>query len=162
MFLKKIKVIKVKINDELGSSHSIYYKHHSLIKSTKNEDGNSINKRIIFVSNIPTYFNDQCLKNIFGSFGKIEKVQLESKPISNPFSNATEAENSRRSDYFMDKNVEVVGFKIGYILFSEVSSVEKAIKKYNADKERILCRGSSQREGLINTGIKSLLSLAYV
>jgi RNA recognition motif-containing protein len=160
-FTNQTKAIKVKVNEDLKSCHYLYYKQHNIAKSSGSE---SVNKKTLFVNNIPPYFTEQCIRNVFSCFGKIEQVCLTGKPTTAPFSQNSylDATNELIRIYFneeKDEDGSEFCFKIAYILFSQVESVEKAMKK-PAEKERILInKNNTPKEGLICTGMKSNINL---
>lgn len=136
-------VIKVKYDQQSKASHHLFYKKHKLGK----KDLSDLSSRTLFVSNIPPYCTEQGLKNVFGSFGKVERVLIHSKPTPNPF----EAfENIDKKSYFdFEDKEEANSFKVAYVVFTQEQSLEKSIKK-PTDKEKIL-----NKEQNISTGMKS-------
>jgi RNA recognition motif-containing protein len=113
----------------------------------------------LFVSGIPPYCNETGLRNVFGNFGKIEKIKFFTKPTSTPFSegNLINSANlnvngkEREKSYFENKNEnELECFKVAYILFAQEQSADKAMK-YSKEDTKIL----STKEHPIHVGFQS-------
>ncbi len=79
---------------------------------------------------------------MFSPFGRIEEIFLHQKPT-------TSIPNSTNKFFPSDKDV-IYGYKVGYIVFSDVRSVKEIIQlKTNEIQELIL-------EGEIHSGISSM------
>ncbi|RNA33210.1 ribosomal RNA-processing 7 -like protein [Brachionus plicatilis] len=140
--MEEYQTIKVKYDHGSQACHHLFYKKHKLGKS----DSNDLSSRTLFVSNIPPYYTEQGLKNVFGAFGKVERAQICSKPTPNPFESL---ENNNKKSYFDQEDKEEINcFKVAYVVFTQKQSLEKSLKK-PIDNERIL-----NKEDNISTGMK--------
>ena len=151
----------------MQSSHHIFYKQHKLKKSVETTSGtNDFNTRTLFATNIPPYFDEQGLRNVFSYFGKVDYALIYSKPTLNPFvklnSVASSSEKKKKSSYFsnateLNDNDKIIDetnpeFRVAYIIFNQVQSMEKALKKPLVDKERTLFNAKDTN---VKTGLKS-------
>lgn len=137
--MEDYQVIKVKLTESSQAQHHLFYKKHKTSKSGHDE----FNSRTLFVNNIPPYFSEQGLKNVFTAFGKVEHVFIYSKPTSNPFEKLNQNESK---SYFDETEKEEYGYKVAYVVFTTEQSLDKCVKK-PLDKERVL-------NVELNTGMK--------
>lgn len=99
------------------------------------------------MNNVPPYCAEQGLKNVFGTFGKVEHVIICSKPSANPF---IHLETNEHKSYFDQEHREESNcFKVAYVVFASEQSLEKSLKK-PTDKENILNKDKN-----VSTGMKS-------
>ena len=151
--MEEYQTIKVKVNQDSSASHHLFYKKHKLGKSEN--DSNNFGSKTLFVSNIPPYYTEQGIKNVFSAFGKVEHVFIHSKPTSTPFDKLMQSKEKK--NYFEeDENSEENGFKVAYVVFTSEQSSEKSIKK-PLDKERFLLNDLET----LNTGMKSKIKFFF-
>ena len=127
---------------------------------------NDFNTKTLFVTNIPPYFDEQGIRNVFNYFGKVDYALIYSQPTSNPFAKlnsvASSSDKKKKPSYFSDTlklNVNEfvsdetnVDFRVAYIVFNQTQSMEKALKKPLVDKERTLF---NSKDSNVKTGLKS-------
>ena len=113
-------------------------------------DASGFSSRTLFVNNVPPYCAEQALKNVFGTFGKVEHVIICSKPTANPF---IYLETNEHKSYFdQELREESNSFRVAYVVFANEQSLDKSLNK-PTDKEKILNKDQN-----ISTGMKSNLS----
>ncbi|CAF0778824.1 unnamed protein product [Brachionus calyciflorus] len=143
--MEDYQVIKVKFNEQSQACHHLFYKKNKIGKSETNE----FNSRTLFVNNIPPYYTEQGIKNVFSVFGRVDNVFIHSKPTSNPFIKQNEIHKKSYFEHDDENNDDEHGFKIAYVVFSQEQSVDKSLKK-PIDNERIL----TNTDTIISTGMK--------
>ena len=124
---------------------------------------NNNDKKILFVTNVPSYLNEQHVKSVFSCFGKINHIIFNLKPTKK---NLLQSQSSKSDKLYFKKvggggeeelnefvvDVSGSGFKHAYVLFDETISIEKAMeKKLNWDPKKCINLTSQ----ITNTGFKS-------
>ena len=152
-----LQVLKVKFSQESKSAHHLFYKKY---KPNRNDDldkqisTNSFEKnsdlaaRTLLVVGVPSYLNSQAVKNLFSCFGQIDHVLLYAEPNSLPFSSI---KNGKKPTSIFDVDESKLGcFKVAYIVYNQIGSVEKSLNKPVAE-ERI----ALTKQQPISVGFKS-------
>lgn len=152
--MNEYKVIKIKYNKETQSAHHIFYKKYkpnrsddlnNLVSSNVYETNSDRAAKTLFVTGLPSYMNVQAVKNVFNIFGQIEEVLLFREAQTLPFSALRQ---SKKVSYFSNDQ-SGLGFKVGYVVFGQATSVEKALNK-PSDEERSV----STKQNPISIGMK--------
>lgn len=86
--------------------------------------------RTLFVLNIPPYCSEGVVKELFSQFGSVESVDLRDHPGS------SQESGPRLSRFF--KPAQKQGFKVGYIVFQNSSSIAAA-KSHSHDVPLVVC-----------------------
>lgn len=109
-------VLPLKFSSNVKSSHYIYFKEHAVREQKEDKPSG----RTLFVLNIPPYATEESIKHAFKEAGEIVSVKFSKKPSS------TEIEDNNIDSYF-SSNISNC-FKIGYLVFSKVSDLDRAMK----------------------------------
>ncbi|XP_076310269.1 ribosomal RNA-processing protein 7 homolog A [Tachypleus tridentatus] len=135
--------IPVKFSEKSNSVNYLFCKDHRVREKheCKPQD------RTLFVANVPSYCDKECMKNVFRDCGIVEQVLFHKKPTAGP-----PAENT--SSFFI-KEQPIKGYKVAYIIFKKPSGLRNALNlvlnlKVSESEPRIL---SSQTHRL-PVGIK--------
>lgn len=131
-------MLSLKFKDDSPCCHSIYVKEHR-IRAEKNAKRPL--DRTLFVINIPPYCSEDVVKDLFNQFGAVQSVELRERP------GASDPSESKLSRYFTPKQKE--GFKVGYVVFRNGSSVTAA-KSHPFDVPLVVC--TEQRP--VRTGLQ--------
>lgn len=104
-------------------TRQLFIQKHNVRKLS---DDKPIGKTLLVI-NVPPYINEVQLRSAFQSLGTIENVFLSE--ISGEHKSDDQQSNSieKQTRYFR-KTIEIVGFKMAYIVFKLTKSVEKALK----------------------------------
>ena len=150
-------VLKVKFSQESKSAHHLFYKKYKpnrnddldkQISTNSFEKNNDLAARTLLVVGVPAYLNSQAVKNVFSCFGQIDHVLLYAEPNSLPFSSI---KNEKKPTSIFNADESKLGcFKVAYIVYTQIGSVEKSLNKPVAD-ERI----ASTKQQPISVGFKS-------
>ncbi|XP_030649671.1 ribosomal RNA-processing protein 7 homolog A [Chanos chanos] len=131
-------VLCLKFKSDSPTHHQLIVKEHRVRaeKSTQRP----LN-RTLFVLNIPPYCSQNVLKELFSRFGPVQSVELCEKP------GASESTEPKLSKYFTPAEKE--GFKVGYVVFKNASSVTAAAS-HPHDEPLIVCT----EERPVRTGVQ--------
>ncbi|XP_057311769.1 ribosomal RNA-processing protein 7 homolog A-like isoform X2 [Hydractinia symbiolongicarpus] len=126
--------IQCSFNDLSDEPHTLFMKRHS----AKNTEGSN---RTLFVVNVPSYCDEDGLRNIFSDCGFITAVHILDQPGEiNVFLNRT---NVLR--YIVKK---VNTFKVAYVVFKHENSIDTALEMSSS-----VVRYISTKENPVVTGI---------
>ncbi|XP_065808363.1 ribosomal RNA-processing protein 7 homolog A [Labrus bergylta] len=131
-------VLSVQFDSDSLSRHSVYLKEHRV-----RAERSSVRPldRTLFVLNIPPYCTQGVIRALFSQFGDVQSVELRDHPGSSNES------GPKLSKIF--KPVCKQGFKVGYIVFQNSSSISAA-KSHSHDE--VLQVSTEQRP--IRTGVQ--------
>ncbi|XP_068674267.1 ribosomal RNA-processing protein 7 homolog A-like [Montipora foliosa] len=131
------RTICVKFNEKCVTYHYLYCKKHM----TRDENASKPPDKTLFVVNIPPYCTKGALKHLFSCCGVIKDVYLMKYPGS-------EKKEQEPSNFITTSN-ELVGFKVGYIVFKKSSSLDAAL---NLDSSTIRVLSTAKKP--VVTGMK--------
>ncbi|KAI0211271.1 Ribosomal RNA-processing-like protein 7A [Lamellibrachia satsuma] len=129
-------VIPVKYTEDSTATQYLYVKQHEV----RNPHPSLPSNRTLFVLNVPSYVNKNCLQRLFSDSGKVEAVHLHKNPVDTP------PETERPPSEFFSPHKDPSGHTVAYVVFKNTVSAKKAVKE---TKTRIL----STPEHPISTGI---------
>lgn len=89
-------------------------KQHTVRGENKNKPGD----RTLFVLNVPPFVDENFLAELFVKAGKVSRIQLCDKPMSN--------EKNIESDLFCEE--PKIGYKVAYVVFESPESLNKALQ----------------------------------
>jgi len=129
-------VLQTRFNKKSTAGHCLYIKQHNVhSEECKPRD------RTLLILNIPPYCDHECLSRLFSNCGRVTRVYLHETPNS-------KAPPINESEFF--KTVaDLKGFKVGYVVFKNAGSIEKALR-LPYDEPLIL----STKEHPLQTGMK--------
>ncbi|KAL5018262.1 hypothetical protein ScPMuIL_003984 [Solemya velum] len=107
-------VVPVRYSAKSKAGHCLYLKSHNV----QGQDGFKPRERTLFILNVPSYCTEACLKRVFSPCGKVLNVYIHDKPTSGP--------SPPKISKFFPLTTESLGFKVAYIVFKDVGSVQKA------------------------------------
>ncbi|KAM4531150.1 ribosomal RNA-processing protein 7 homolog A [Odontesthes bonariensis] len=131
-------VLSLQFSSDSVAQHSMYVKEH---KVRAEKGSRRPLDRTLFVLNIPPYCSEGVVKDLFSQFGSVESVELRHHPGS------SQESGPRLSRFF--RPAEKQGFKVGYIVFQNSSSLP-AVKSHPHDVPLVVC--SEQRP--VATGVQ--------
>ncbi|XP_028310366.1 ribosomal RNA-processing protein 7 homolog A [Gouania willdenowi] len=131
-------VLSLKFSSDSAASHSLYVKEHRV--RAQSHSGRPMD-RTLFVLNVPPYCPENVVKELFSQFGSVQSVELKDHPSSSPDS------GPRLSKIF--RPAEKQGFKVGYIVFQNASSVS-AVKSHAFDVPLVV----QTKERPVKTGVQ--------
>merc|ERR1712131_21150 len=107
--------LSIQFSSECSAQHKVWVKEHKVRteKTTKRPFD-----RTLFALNIPPYCSEDTVKEIFSQFGPVQSVELRDKPGS------SEDSGPKLAHYF--RPAQKQGFKVGYIVFQNSSSIAAA------------------------------------
>ncbi|XP_070837408.1 ribosomal RNA-processing protein 7 homolog A [Chaetodon trifascialis] len=108
-------VLSLQFSSESVAQHKLYVKEH---KVRAEKSSHRPLDRTLFVLNIPPYCSEGVVKELFSQFGSIQSVELRDEPGS------SHKHGPKLSKFF--KPVQKQGFKVGYIVFQNSSSITAA------------------------------------
>ncbi|KAK7604130.1 hypothetical protein V9T40_004403 [Parthenolecanium corni] len=101
---------------ETGSvPHQIFYKQHKV----RDESNDRPSDLTLFVCNIPPYYNEECMKQLFRTCGVVKSVYFAS--VESP----TEIQEKPKS--LFDEVEEIEGYKVAYVVFTSANDLQKAL-----------------------------------
>jgi len=111
--LQGFKVIKFKLNPESEAVNQLFIKKHAVqIGDLTKEKPPG---RTLLCHNVPPYFNDAHLREIFSVFGPVGKIFIHQNPtISIP---------EKPDQLFQTENDVIRGFKVAYIVYNQPKSI---------------------------------------
>ncbi|KAM6966625.1 ribosomal RNA-processing protein 7 homolog A [Tautogolabrus adspersus] len=131
-------VLSLQFDSDSLSRHSVYVKEH---KVRAERSSHRPLDRTLFVLNIPPYCSQGVVRELFSQFGDVQSVELRDHPGSSNES------GPKLSKIF--KPVCKQGFKVGYIVFQNSSSISAA-KSHSHDEPLLV----STEQRPIRTGVQ--------
>jgi len=133
--------VELKFNEYSASSHTLLWRRHTVKKYDEAKPA----EKTLYIINVPPYCTEQSFIKLFSSkYGKVEAVHFHEKPTAG--SQPTKHPNILPSN-------PVDGFKVAYIVFSDSTSVSKAVAE-NSQNPLIL----SSRKDRVTTGMKKWMN----
>ncbi|XP_026201937.1 ribosomal RNA-processing protein 7 homolog A [Anabas testudineus] len=120
-------VLSLQFSSDSVSQHKLYVKEHRV--RTEKSSHRPLD-RTLFVLNIPPYCSVAVVKDLFSQFGSVQSVELRDHPGS--FKDS----EPKLSKFF--KPAEKQGFKVGYIVFQNSTSITAA-KSHPHDAPLVVC-----------------------
>lgn len=127
--------IPVKYSEESSVTQYLYLKQHDV----RNPDPSLPSSRTLFVLNVPSYVNKECLERLFSGCGKVEAIHLHKNPGDTP-------SDTKQTSKFFSPHKGASGHIVAYIVFKNAVSVKKAV---TTTETKIL----STREHNLGTGV---------
>ncbi|GFY60816.1 ribosomal RNA-processing protein 7 A [Trichonephila inaurata madagascariensis] len=90
------------------------------LKKHEGEEKLRPSDRTLFIINVPQFFNESCLSNLFQEYGVIERTYIQMKPSSGEVP-------SDKSKFFGPHSLEL-GCKVAYVVFKHPDSLEKVFE----------------------------------
>ncbi|XP_017300777.1 ribosomal RNA-processing protein 7 homolog A [Diaphorina citri] len=109
-------VLSLKFNENCTETY-IFLKKHNV----RDQSSATPKDRTLFIQGLPPYTTKELLKPVFEKFGKVHKIILHTK-----LNVKLEDKEKGTSNYFGEKPKG--GFKVGYIVFQNESSVRKVLE----------------------------------
>ncbi|KAI0987188.1 hypothetical protein GJ496_004139 [Pomphorhynchus laevis] len=110
--------LPIKLTSRCEYPHQILYKPNNVKKAV---DSNIDHACVLFVTNIPIYCaKEDVLISIFSQFGKINSVHIHRQPTLNFTS-------SSLNSYSEPNDINYMGFKVAYIVFTSAKAVKSAM-----------------------------------
>ncbi|XP_076607863.1 ribosomal RNA-processing protein 7 homolog A [Chaetodon auriga] len=131
-------VLSLQFSSESVAQHKLYVKEH---KVRAEKSSHRPLDRTLFVLNIPPYCSEGVVKELFSQFGSIQSVELRDQPGS------SHEHGPKLSKFF--KPVQKQGFKVGYIVFQNSSSITAA-KTHPHNVPLVVCT----EERPVRTGVQ--------
>ncbi|XP_044036689.1 ribosomal RNA-processing protein 7 homolog A [Siniperca chuatsi] len=131
-------VLSLQFSSDSVAQHKLYVKEH---KVRAEKSSHRPLDRTLFVLNIPPYCSQGVVKELFSQFGCVHSVELRDHPGS------FQESGPKLSKFF--KPVEKQGFKVGYIVFQNSSSLTAA-KSHPHHVPLVVC--TEQRP--VSTGVQ--------
>ncbi|KAK9535516.1 hypothetical protein VZT92_007891 [Zoarces viviparus] len=124
--------LSLRFSSDSVSEHKLYLKEH---KVRAEKSSHRPLDRTLFVLNMPPYCSEGVVKEMFSQFGCVRSVELRDHPGSSKES------GPKLSRFF--KPADKQGFKVGYIVFQNPSSVSAA-KSHPHDAPLVVCTEQRQ------------------
>ncbi|KAM6913280.1 ribosomal RNA-processing protein 7 homolog A [Lycodopsis pacificus] len=124
--------LSLRFSSDSVSEHKLYLKEH---KVRAEKSSHRPLDRTLFVLNMPPYCSEGVVKELFSQFGCVQSVELRDHPGSSKES------GPKLSRFF--KTADKQGFKVGYIVFQNPSSVSAA-KSHPHDVPLVVCTEQRQ------------------
>ncbi|XP_004071853.1 ribosomal RNA-processing protein 7 homolog A [Oryzias latipes] len=131
-------VLSLQFSSGSAARHCLYVKEHKV--RTEKSSHRPLD-RTLFLLNIPPYCSEVVVKELFSQFGGIESVELRDHPGS------SQESGPKISKLF--RPAEKQGFKVGYIVFKNSSSLQ-AVKSYPFDAPLVV----STEQRPVKTGVQ--------
>ncbi|CAL8103234.1 unnamed protein product [Orchesella dallaii] len=116
--LQGFKVIKFKLNPESEATHQLFIKKHTgeISDLTKEKPPG----RTLLCHNVPPYFNDAHLREIFTVFGPVGKIFIHQHPtVSIP---------EKPDQLFQSEKDWIRGFKVAYVVYKQPKSMNDVLE----------------------------------
>ncbi|KAG8006418.1 Ribosomal RNA-processing protein 7-like protein A [Nibea albiflora] len=130
--------LPLQFSSDSAAQHKLYVKEH---KVRAEKSSHRPLDRTLFVLNIPAYCSEGVVKELFSQFGGVKSVELRDHPGS------SQESGPKVSKVF--KPAVKQGFKVGYVVFQNASSL-KAAKSHPHDVPLVVC--TEQRP--VRTGVQ--------
>lgn len=131
-------VVSIKFSASSVAQHKLYVKEHKVRDEKRSHRPLD---RTLFVLNVPPYCSEAVVEQLFSQFGKVISVELRDEPGS------SQDLEPRLSRVF--KPAEKQGFKVGYIVFKNSSSI-RAAKSHPLNEPLVV----STEEHPVKTGVQ--------
>uniref|UniRef100_UPI0037E86565 ribosomal RNA-processing protein 7 homolog A n=1 Tax=Semicossyphus pulcher TaxID=241346 RepID=UPI0037E86565 len=131
-------VLSLQFDSDSVAQHKLYLKEHKV--RAEKSSGRPLD-RTLFVLNIPPYCSEGVIRELFSQFGDVQFVELRDHPGS------SQEAGPKLSKFF--KPVSKQGFKVGYIVFQNSSSIAAA-KSHSHDVPLVVCTEEHQ----VKTGVQ--------
>ncbi|XP_026181276.1 ribosomal RNA-processing protein 7 homolog A isoform X2 [Mastacembelus armatus] len=131
-------VLALQFSPDSAAQHQLFVKEHRVRAETSSHRPQD---RTLFVLNVPPYCPEAVVKDLFSQFGSVQSVELRDHPGSSKES------GPRLSKFF--RQAEKQGFKVGYVVFQDSSSVTAA-KSHPHNVPLVVC--TEQRP--VRTGVQ--------
>ncbi|KAF1379166.1 hypothetical protein PFLUV_G00173250 [Perca fluviatilis] len=131
-------VLSLQFSSDSVAQHKLYVKEH---KVRAEKSSHRPLDRTLFVLNIPPYCSEGVVKELFSQFGCVQSVELRDHPGS------FQDSGPKLSRFF--KPVAKQGFRVGYVVFENSSSL-RAAKSHPHDVSLVVC--TEQRP--VKTGVQ--------
>ncbi|KAM3597992.1 uncharacterized protein V6R79_012185 [Siganus canaliculatus] len=131
-------VLSLQFSSDSVAQHKLYVKEHKVRAEQKSRRPPD---RTLFVLNIPPYCSEAVVKELFSQFGSVESAELKDHPSS------SQESGPKLSKFF--KPAAKQGFKVGYVVFENSSSLTAA-KSHPHDVPLVV----STEERPVNTGVQ--------
>ncbi|XP_072298346.1 ribosomal RNA-processing protein 7 homolog A [Eucyclogobius newberryi] len=131
-------VLSLKFCSSSVAQHKLYVKEH---KVRDEKSSHRPLDRTLFVLNVPPYCSEVVIKRLFSQFGNVNSVELRDQP------GTSQQHGPKLSNIF--RPAEKHGFKVGYIVFGNCSSV-KAAKSHSPNEPMVV----STEEHPVKTGVQ--------
>ncbi|XP_030591646.1 ribosomal RNA-processing protein 7 homolog A [Archocentrus centrarchus] len=131
-------VLSLQFSSGSVARHSLYVKEHRVRAERSSRRPLD---RTLFVLSVPPYCTEGVVKDLFSQFGSVESVELRDHPGS------FQESGPKLSRFF--KPAEKQGFKVGYVVFQNSSSIP-VVKSHPHDVPLVVC--TEQRP--VKTGIQ--------
>uniref|UniRef100_A0A3B4A401 RRM domain-containing protein n=1 Tax=Periophthalmus magnuspinnatus TaxID=409849 RepID=A0A3B4A401_9GOBI len=128
-------VLPLKFCSSSVAHHKLYVKEH---KVRDEKSSYRPVDRTLFVLNVPPYCSEDVIKRIFSQFGNVNSVELRDQPGSSPH------HGPKLSNVF--KPAEKHGFKVGYIVFENSSSIKAAKSHPSTCNSHLNCEEEQRRK----------------
>ncbi|KAM8844562.1 ribosomal RNA-processing protein 7 homolog A [Spinachia spinachia] len=130
--------ISLKFTSDSAAFHKLYVKEH---KVRAEKTSHRPMDRTLFLLNVPPYCSQVVIKELFAQFGCVQSAELRDHPGSSQESGPV------LSRFF--KPPEKQGFKVGYVVFQNSTSVAAA-KSHPHDTPLLVCT----QERTVRTGVQ--------
>ncbi|KAM9843888.1 ribosomal RNA-processing protein 7 homolog A [Aulostomus maculatus] len=130
-------VLPLQFSSDTVAKHNLYVKEHR-VRAEKTSHRPT--DRTLFVLNIPPYCSEGVVRELFSQFGIVQSVELRDHPGS-------QQSGPRLSQFF--KPAAKKGFKVGYIVFQNSSSI-KVVKSHPHNASLVV----STPEHPVRTGVE--------
>ncbi|KAK6996578.1 Ribosomal RNA-processing protein 7 A [Halocaridina rubra] len=115
------KIMRLKFSEESKAAHQILWKRHSVRTYCESKPPD----RTLFVVNLPPYCTEASIRHLFSRYGDIRNVYFHKKPSS-------DLPHIPKYPNF-SKVTPVKGFKVAYVVFTNVSGIKCAMEASSAD-----------------------------
>ncbi|XP_046447845.1 ribosomal RNA-processing protein 7 homolog A-like [Daphnia pulex] len=113
--IQGFRCIETRFSDKCTAGHTLFYKEHAV----RNSHPSKPVGKTLFVLNVPPYYTERSIKELFKAAGSVESVCFEEKP------SATK-EISNMNSFFFQNHIK--GFKVAYVVYKNVVSLKAAMK----------------------------------
>ncbi|XP_029294008.1 ribosomal RNA-processing protein 7 homolog A [Cottoperca gobio] len=120
-------VLSLRFRSDSVAQHKLYVKEH---KVRAEKSSHRPMDRTLFVLNIPPYCTEAVVNELFSQFGCVQSVELRDHPGS------SQESGPKMSKFFRPAKKQ--GFKVGYIVFQNSSSLAEA-KSHPHDAPLVVC-----------------------
>ncbi|OXA41721.1 ribosomal RNA-processing protein 7 homolog A isoform X2 [Folsomia candida] len=123
------KVLRWKAKPESEVIREFFVKIHDVSEPTRRKPLG----RTLLILNIPPFVYEKNIRQMFSAFGKIDEIFLHQKPtLSIP---------NQANKYFPSEKELVDGYKVAYVVFSDIRSVKELIQIKTNEIEPLLLNG---------------------
>lgn len=115
ILVQGFRCIETRFNEKCKAGHMLFYKEHAV----RNSHPSKPVGKTLFILNVPPYYTEESVKQLFSKAGFVSSVSFEEKPSGTK-------EMTNITSFFFQNHVK--GFKVGYVVYKETSSLKKAMK----------------------------------